>query len=123
MKIAIFRINMNEDSHDCSILQECVTDWQEITSDEYTALQYWLNSLHSDYVLVEQLNEDNVKNTIAECLKEATKHAEQVKAMQKAMVIRQKTQKKQAEERKKVREAKKYQELKDKFEPSNVHSV
>ena len=75
MKIAIIK-NRDVTSYDGyeTKIADSITDWHEVTEEEYKTLQWWLKRTYPTYCLiVERVHNSIIPQLIVDCLKEATK--------------------------------------------------
>lgn len=92
---------------DCSVFVESITDWSEVTDEEYKLLYSWSNKY--DYTVITRLDKqpDFLPKTIAAALEEAKKEQEELeKQKQEAQKL-----KLERELKRKARNEKKEREL------------
>lgn len=86
-KVAIVKVGYNDkfDYDDgISVSSELITNWTEITEEEFNILERYIRSLSSDkyrYRLIEQLPEEEVFNTVQQFVEKAKEKEKQEAAL------------------------------------------
>lgn len=117
IKVAIFLAlehSINYDDYE-TIIKEKITDWTDVSLEEYEMLSKYLGGVHIDHgklILIRQITEDNTDMSLSKILEQVKK----IDIIQKQRLAKQKKDSekraKLAEVNKKKRELKKLDELK-----------
>ena len=115
-KIAIIQYNYqdfyNDDFYSSKAVVESITDWTEVTDEEYKILKNGMRHVNGKYYAVIERPENEpqfVKETVKSYL-------DKIKKLEKARVDAQKRHEAKAQEAKEKRERKQFEKLKAKFE-------